>query len=141
MEPPLPPLPPHLPPLGSNNPFPVLTHEMFCDHCQHTQVIINDLREEMRFILSTLKARGSLHQIALLTFLLQHYISLMIPSLKRMPSSRGSGTDIKEIDKIKDKTGQNRARDRKEREKTSSTVLSDFIGPAHNPFKWARPAH
>ncbi|GKE52232.1 hypothetical protein Tco_1487388 [Tanacetum coccineum] len=40
MEPPLPPLPPHfspnlpsinppLPPLGPNNPFPILTHEMF----------------------------------------------------------------------------------------------------------------
>ncbi|GKE34688.1 hypothetical protein Tco_1454010 [Tanacetum coccineum] len=52
MEPPLPPLPPQLPPLGPNNPFPLLTHEMFCDHCQHTQVIVNDLREEMRFILN-----------------------------------------------------------------------------------------
>ncbi|GJV50392.1 hypothetical protein Tco_1440604 [Tanacetum coccineum] len=46
MEPPLPPLPPQLPtflpnppsnfaplpPLGPNNPFPLLTHEMFCEH-------------------------------------------------------------------------------------------------------------
>ncbi|GJW64452.1 hypothetical protein Tco_0116336 [Tanacetum coccineum] len=52
MESPLPPLPPQLPPLGPNNPFPRLTHEMFCKHCQHTQVIVNDLREEMRFILN-----------------------------------------------------------------------------------------
>ncbi|GKE67518.1 hypothetical protein Tco_1521679 [Tanacetum coccineum] len=43
-----PPLPPQLLPLGPNNPFPLLTHEMFCDHCQCTQVIVNDLREEMR---------------------------------------------------------------------------------------------
>ncbi|GJT10038.1 hypothetical protein Tco_0857080 [Tanacetum coccineum] len=45
MEPPIPPflpqcspnLPsnvPPLPPLGPNNPFPMLTHEMFCEHCQ-----------------------------------------------------------------------------------------------------------
>ncbi|GJT20772.1 hypothetical protein Tco_0890709 [Tanacetum coccineum] len=39
-----------------------------------------------------------------------------------------------EKDKNKDKTGQNRARDWKEREKTSPTVPSDFIGPARNPF-------
>ncbi|GJW16038.1 hypothetical protein Tco_0020171 [Tanacetum coccineum] len=52
MEPPLPPMPPHLSPLGPKNPFPLLTHEMFCDHCQRTQVIVNDLREEMRFILN-----------------------------------------------------------------------------------------
>ncbi|GKF50818.1 hypothetical protein Tco_0147285, partial [Tanacetum coccineum] len=43
-------------------------------------------------------------------------------------------TDIKEMNKRKDKTRQNRARDRKEREKTSSMVPSDFIGPARNPF-------
>nr|GEU69932.1 hypothetical protein [Tanacetum cinerariifolium] len=50
MEPPLPPLPPQLPtfpqnppsnfpslpPLGPNNPFPLLTHEMFCEHYQRT---------------------------------------------------------------------------------------------------------
>ncbi|GJS36729.1 hypothetical protein Tco_0535111 [Tanacetum coccineum] len=72
MEPPLPPLPPHfspqpltlspLPPtlpnpysnhpllfpLGPNIPFPMLTHEMFCDHCQRTQVIIdNDVLSEV----------------------------------------------------------------------------------------------
>ncbi|GJS43274.1 hypothetical protein Tco_0568317 [Tanacetum coccineum] len=52
MEPPLPPLPPQLPSLGPNNPFPMLTHEMFSDHCQRTQVIVNDLREEMRIILN-----------------------------------------------------------------------------------------
>ncbi|GKD41363.1 hypothetical protein Tco_1261570 [Tanacetum coccineum] len=40
------------------------------------------------------------------------------------------GTDIKEIDKNKDKTGQNRARDWKERKITIPTVPSDFIGPA-----------
>ncbi|GJT90759.1 hypothetical protein Tco_1079604 [Tanacetum coccineum] len=44
------------------------------------------------------------------------------------------GTDIKEMDINKDKAGQNRARDRKEREKTSPAMLSDFIGPAHNPL-------
>nr|GEU56062.1 retrovirus-related Pol polyprotein from transposon TNT 1-94 [Tanacetum cinerariifolium] len=52
MEPPIPPLPPQLSPLGSNNPFPMLTHEMFCDHFQRMQVIVNDLHEEMRFILN-----------------------------------------------------------------------------------------
>ncbi|GKB58050.1 hypothetical protein Tco_1535153 [Tanacetum coccineum] len=50
MEPSLPPLPPQLltfpqnpplnilslPPLGPNNHFPLLTHEMFYEHCQHT---------------------------------------------------------------------------------------------------------
>ncbi|GJX04989.1 hypothetical protein Tco_0190905 [Tanacetum coccineum] len=29
-----------------------LTHEMFCEHCQRTQVIVDDLHEEMRFILN-----------------------------------------------------------------------------------------
>ncbi|GJR86025.1 hypothetical protein Tco_0210036 [Tanacetum coccineum] len=57
IEPPLPPFPPYLSPLGSNNPFPVLTHEMFCDHCQCVQVIINNLREEMRFILNHILER------------------------------------------------------------------------------------
>ncbi|GKC50639.1 hypothetical protein Tco_1073384 [Tanacetum coccineum] len=57
MEPPLPPLPPQLPPLppqlppiGPNNPFPMLTHEMLCDHWQCTQVIVDTLRDEIRFI-------------------------------------------------------------------------------------------
>ncbi|GJX78948.1 hypothetical protein Tco_0327097 [Tanacetum coccineum] len=48
MEPHLPPMPPLHPPLGPNNPFPVLTHEMFCDHCQRTQVTVHDLCEEIR---------------------------------------------------------------------------------------------
>ncbi|GKC60870.1 hypothetical protein Tco_1088468 [Tanacetum coccineum] len=66
MEPPLPPLPPQPPtfplnppsnfpplsPLGSNNPFPLLTHEMFCEHCQCTHVVVDNLRDEMRFILN-----------------------------------------------------------------------------------------
>ncbi|GKC82069.1 hypothetical protein Tco_1137786 [Tanacetum coccineum] len=72
MEPPLPPLPPQLLslppppltlppppsnftpllPLGPNNPFPMLTHEMFYDHCQRTQVIVDNLLDEMRFILN-----------------------------------------------------------------------------------------
>ncbi|GJW13559.1 hypothetical protein Tco_0017692 [Tanacetum coccineum] len=52
MEPPLPPLPPQLPPLGPNNPFPMLTHEMFCDYCQHTQIIVDNLRDETQFILN-----------------------------------------------------------------------------------------
>ncbi|GKD91807.1 hypothetical protein Tco_1371644 [Tanacetum coccineum] len=66
MEPSLPPLPLQLPtypqnppsnfsplpPLGPNNPFPLLTHEMFCEHCQRTQVIIDNLQDEMRFILN-----------------------------------------------------------------------------------------
>ncbi|GKB17680.1 hypothetical protein Tco_0851603 [Tanacetum coccineum] len=66
MEPLLLPLPPTVPPppltlpstlppllpLGPNNPFPLLTHEMFCDHCQRTQVIVDNLRDEMRFILN-----------------------------------------------------------------------------------------
>ncbi|GJT19611.1 hypothetical protein Tco_0878317 [Tanacetum coccineum] len=43
-------------------------------------------------------------------------------------------TDIKEMDINKDKAGQNRARDQKEREKTSPAMFLDFIGPAHNPL-------
>ncbi|GJQ91861.1 copia protein [Tanacetum coccineum] len=54
---PLPPLPPELPPLGPNNPFSLLTHEIFCDHCQCTQVIVNDLCDEMRFILNNILER------------------------------------------------------------------------------------
>ncbi|GJZ85180.1 hypothetical protein Tco_0650519 [Tanacetum coccineum] len=72
MELPLPPLPPQfpissprppklsnptstfppLPPLGPNNHFPMLTHEMFCEHCQRTQVIVDNFRDEMRFFLN-----------------------------------------------------------------------------------------
>nr|GEU62481.1 hypothetical protein [Tanacetum cinerariifolium] len=59
MEPPLPPLLPQLPPLppqlspiGPNNPFPMLTHEMFCDHCQRTKVIVDNLWDEICFILN-----------------------------------------------------------------------------------------
>nr|GEU66316.1 hypothetical protein [Tanacetum cinerariifolium] len=52
MKPLLPPLLPHLLPLGPNKPFLMLTHEMFCDHCQRTQVIIENLRDEMPFILN-----------------------------------------------------------------------------------------
>nr|GEV98553.1 hypothetical protein [Tanacetum cinerariifolium] len=43
---------PPLPPVGSNHPFPMLTHEMFCEHCQRTQVIVDNLQDEMRFILN-----------------------------------------------------------------------------------------
>ncbi|GJR28137.1 hypothetical protein Tco_1104369 [Tanacetum coccineum] len=66
MEPPLPPLPPQLPtfsknppsnfpllpPLGPNNPFYLLTREIFYEHCQRTQVVVDNLRDEMRFILN-----------------------------------------------------------------------------------------
>ncbi|GJX73198.1 hypothetical protein Tco_0311793 [Tanacetum coccineum] len=58
LEPPIPPFPPQcspnlpLPPLGPNNPFPMLTHEMFCEHCQRTQVLVDNLQGEMRFILN-----------------------------------------------------------------------------------------
>ncbi|GJR34936.1 hypothetical protein Tco_1210620 [Tanacetum coccineum] len=51
----LPPLPSQLPPLlplGPNNHFPLLTHEMFCEHCQRTQVLVDNLQGEMRFILN-----------------------------------------------------------------------------------------
>ncbi|GKD43225.1 hypothetical protein Tco_1267870 [Tanacetum coccineum] len=41
---------------------------------------------------------------------------------------------ILEKDKNKDKTRQNRARNRKELKKTSPMVLSDLIGPARNPL-------
>ncbi|GJR31415.1 hypothetical protein Tco_1107647 [Tanacetum coccineum] len=55
LEPPIPPFPPQcspnlplivllLPPLGPNNPFPMLIHEMFCEHCQRTQVLVDNLR-------------------------------------------------------------------------------------------------
>ncbi|GJR73046.1 reverse transcriptase domain-containing protein [Tanacetum coccineum] len=58
-----PPFPPHclppppsqlppLPPLGPNNPFLLLTHEMYCEHCQRTQVLVDNLQGEMRFILN-----------------------------------------------------------------------------------------
>ncbi|GJW54517.1 hypothetical protein Tco_0098602 [Tanacetum coccineum] len=42
------------------------------------------------------------------------------------------GTGYREKNKNKDKTGQNRARDQKEREKTSPTVLSGLIRPARD---------
>nr|GEW38071.1 hypothetical protein [Tanacetum cinerariifolium] len=42
---------PPLSPLGPSNPFSMLTHEMFCDHCQRTQVIVDNLHDEMHFIL------------------------------------------------------------------------------------------
>ncbi|GJX39495.1 hypothetical protein Tco_0252798 [Tanacetum coccineum] len=59
MEPPIPPFPPQcspnlpsnvppLPPLGPNNPFPMLTHEMFCEHCQRTQVIVDNFQREVK---------------------------------------------------------------------------------------------
>nr|GEV14404.1 integrase, catalytic region, zinc finger, CCHC-type, peptidase aspartic, catalytic [Tanacetum cinerariifolium] len=51
MEPPLPSLPPQLPlhsqPMWTTNDFHLLTHEMFCEHHQRTQVIVNDLHDEM----------------------------------------------------------------------------------------------
>nr|GEY02506.1 hypothetical protein [Tanacetum cinerariifolium] len=63
MEPPLPPFPPKLlpysQPVWSNNDFPPLTHEMFCEHCQRTQVFMNDLCDEMRFILNHILKRLS----------------------------------------------------------------------------------
>ncbi|GJR86658.1 retrovirus-related pol polyprotein from transposon TNT 1-94 [Tanacetum coccineum] len=63
MEPPIPPFPPHcspnlpsnfppLSPLGPNNLFPMLTHEMFCEHCQRTQAIVDNFQGEVRFILN-----------------------------------------------------------------------------------------
>ncbi|GKA44275.1 hypothetical protein Tco_0736999, partial [Tanacetum coccineum] len=66
MEPPIPPLPPQLPtfplnppsnllplsPLGPNNPFPLLTHEIFCEHCQRIQVVVDNLRDKICFILN-----------------------------------------------------------------------------------------
>ncbi|GKB52421.1 hypothetical protein Tco_0903174 [Tanacetum coccineum] len=63
------------------------------------------------------------------------------PGYPDFEGSRAHGTDIKEIDKRKDKNGRNRAREWKERENTSPTVLSLFIEPARNPFIWAGPAH
>ncbi|GJT06093.1 hypothetical protein Tco_0840555 [Tanacetum coccineum] len=52
MKPPLPPLPPQLLPhshtMWLNDSFPPLTHEIFYGHCHRTQVIINDLCDEMR---------------------------------------------------------------------------------------------
>ncbi|GKB19269.1 hypothetical protein Tco_0853192 [Tanacetum coccineum] len=48
--------------------------------------------------------------------------------------TRSQGMDIKEMDRNEDKTEQNRAREQKEREKTSPTVFSDFIGPARYPL-------
>ncbi|GKD58342.1 hypothetical protein Tco_1295851 [Tanacetum coccineum] len=56
MEPPLAPLHPHLllliQPMWSNNILPPLPHETLCEHCQRTQVIVHELRDEMRFILN-----------------------------------------------------------------------------------------
>ncbi|GJS44942.1 hypothetical protein Tco_0595063 [Tanacetum coccineum] len=50
-------LSPHSQPMWSTNDFPLLTHEMFYEHCQRTQVIVNDLRDEMRFILKYILER------------------------------------------------------------------------------------
>ncbi|GKC51267.1 hypothetical protein Tco_1074012 [Tanacetum coccineum] len=56
MELPLPPLPSQLLPFSqlmwSNDPLPPLVHETFCEHWKRTQMIVNDLRDEMRFILN-----------------------------------------------------------------------------------------
>ncbi|GJV60782.1 hypothetical protein Tco_1466882 [Tanacetum coccineum] len=56
MEHPLLPLPPqllpHSQPMWSNEILPSLTHEMFCEDCQRTRVIVSDFRDEMRFILN-----------------------------------------------------------------------------------------
>nr|GEZ27205.1 hypothetical protein [Tanacetum cinerariifolium] len=56
MEPPLPPLPPQLPPhsqlMWSNDAFAPLTHAMFYEHYQRTQLFVNDLRDELSFILN-----------------------------------------------------------------------------------------
>ncbi|GKD94247.1 hypothetical protein Tco_1374084 [Tanacetum coccineum] len=52
MEPFLLPLLPHLPPLNSNNAFPILTHEMFCEHPLPPKLPLEYFR-------STLKARGA----------------------------------------------------------------------------------
>ncbi|GJZ71865.1 hypothetical protein Tco_0635716 [Tanacetum coccineum] len=61
MEPSLPPFPPHLlsqsQPMWSTNDFPPLTHKMFYEHCQRTQVIVNDLHNEMWFILNHILER------------------------------------------------------------------------------------
>ncbi|GKA88480.1 reverse transcriptase domain-containing protein [Tanacetum coccineum] len=45
-----------------------------------------------------------------------------------------AGTGNREKDKNKDKIGQNRARDWKERKISSPTVPTDFIGPARDPL-------
>ncbi|GKA00117.1 hypothetical protein Tco_0672667 [Tanacetum coccineum] len=63
MEPSIPPFPPQcspdlpsnfplLPPLGPNNPFPMLNHEMFYEHCQRTQAIVDNFQGKVRFILN-----------------------------------------------------------------------------------------
>ncbi|GJR48543.1 hypothetical protein Tco_1316646 [Tanacetum coccineum] len=52
MKPPLPPLPPKLPSIWSKDILQSLSHETFCEHCQRTLVIFNDLRYELRFILN-----------------------------------------------------------------------------------------
>nr|GEZ54918.1 hypothetical protein [Tanacetum cinerariifolium] len=63
MKPPILPFPPqcspNLPsnfppllPLGPNNPFPMLTHEMFCEHCQRTQAIVDNFQGEVKFIIN-----------------------------------------------------------------------------------------
>ncbi|GKE17236.1 hypothetical protein Tco_1424813 [Tanacetum coccineum] len=57
MEPPLAPLPPQLPPMWSNDILAPLAHKTFCEHCQLTQVIVNDLRDEIRFILNHILER------------------------------------------------------------------------------------
>ncbi|GJT62461.1 hypothetical protein Tco_1005994 [Tanacetum coccineum] len=68
MEPPILPFPPQcspnppsnlppLPPLGPNNPFPMLTHEMFYEHCQQTQAIVDNFKGEVRFILNHILGR------------------------------------------------------------------------------------
>nr|GEV80175.1 hypothetical protein [Tanacetum cinerariifolium] len=72
MEPSLPPLPAQLPPshlICTNNAFPTLTHKMFCDHCQRAQVLVNDLRDEMRNRCEPVNSKGRLHWKTLAGFL------------------------------------------------------------------------
>ncbi|GJX64767.1 hypothetical protein Tco_0299110 [Tanacetum coccineum] len=53
LDPSLPPFLPHLQshsqPMWSTYDFPQLTHKMFGEHFQRTQVIVNDLRDEIRY--------------------------------------------------------------------------------------------
>ncbi|GKB82840.1 hypothetical protein Tco_0949735 [Tanacetum coccineum] len=65
-----------------------------------------------------------------LSFLTYPEVSPLLSSTKNEDTIFDPGTDIKELDKNKDKTRQNRARDWKERKITIPTVPSDFIGPA-----------
>ncbi|GJZ14042.1 hypothetical protein Tco_0549272, partial [Tanacetum coccineum] len=65
---------------------------------------------------------------------LEQHIADLVEENQALEKRLDKWYGYQENEKNKDKTGQNRAREWKEREKTSPTVPSLFIGPARNPL-------